>query len=147
MKPFRHPASGVTLIEIVVTLAVLGVVAVIIGRPIISLIENRNNVNAVSSQQAEIDYALARMATAIRLSSNTVTQCDAAGLTVDSTAYRFVTAADGNGRIEIGGEMLVNNISSFNCRELGADLGLYQLRLTAAGQSYQVRAFKREQSP
>jgi len=141
---------GLTLIEIVVTLAILGIVAGVVGRPLISLIESRTTIGEAASRQADIDYALARMVSEIRLSSDTETvECPAPPPTDDtvlSIGDSEYSLNSSNGQaLLLNDEVLLKNVGDFSCEELDSSLRLYQLEIEVPERSdiYSVRAFKR----
>ena len=143
MKQPDHKARGFTLIEVVVTLLLLGAISALVSRPLIDLIQARANVSDAAGRQADIDYALARMAKEIRLSTDDedIKKCDiniSNSLEIESNSYKI------NGDdLVLGEETLVENVgdNDFTCQKLKPQgLYLYELTLTDAS----VRAFKRD---
>ena len=141
---FHHQKLGFTLIEVVITLLVLGVLSAFIGRPLIDLIQARTNVSNNVERQADIEYALSRMAKEIRLSTadEYVEKCSDTGskiLKIGKESYEIK-----GGNVVLGGQILIENIGNndFTCKELEPEeLDLYLYELTVANAS--VRAFKR----
>lgn len=147
-SPKQKPQRGLTLIEIVVTLAILGVLAALVGRPIVNLVQSRLQIGEAVTRQADIDFALSRMATQIRQSDrNGIKQCgDGSGngrvlevrLEGEDTVYELQgtdVLADAN--------VLVENVDGFACNEINADLRLYVMTLNTGGRDYEITAFKR----
>lgn len=133
--------KGFTLIEVIVTLLVLAIVGGFVGRPLIGLVQTRANLNDSVASQADRDYALTRMAQAVRLSTPAEpVLCDTGPATLSVGDTEFVFNAD-QSALSLDGERLVSGIDSFDCTELEpGDLRLVELSID--GQS--VRAFKRE---
>ncbi|PYZ99408.1 hypothetical protein A6K26_009185 [Gammaproteobacteria bacterium 2W06] len=134
---------GLTLIEIVITLAVLAIVAAFVGRPLISLIESRTNVNEMSDQPADVQYSLTRIGDEIRFRSDTF-QCSASEVT-------FTQDGSVDTYQLIGDELVANDdsnviakdIQDFQCTEIGSDTGLYRLDIDSNNRTASVRAFRR----
>ena len=142
----RNLAAGFTTIELVITLVLLGVVSAVVARPLLSLLEIRASVNQTVEQQAEINYALARMAMEIRLSDDKelVTSCNTSNdvLKVGDNLYSV-----SDNQLLLNGETFIEiGINTFECRTLPSDpnlfneLGLYELTINDTN----VRAFKRD---
>ena len=147
-------ALGLTLLEIVVTLAVLAVIAALVGKPIVNLVESRLRIGEAAARQADIDYALTRLATQIRQSDRDTdiicTQGPTAQLavTVDGsttryqrTGRRLVIDSEATDEILIGD---LDNENGFTCRAPGAGLRLYEVELKTGDRRYQATAFKRQ---
>ena len=139
---FRHQKMGFTLIEVVITLLVLGVLSAFIGRPLIDLIQTRTNVSDNVGRQADIEYALSRMAKEIRLSAadEDVGKCNATNskiLEIGENSYGIESA-----NLVLNKQILVEDIGNegFTCKKLNPqELYLYELTIDYAS----VRAFKR----
>lgn len=141
-----RPVRGFTLIEVIVTLIVLSVVGAFVARPLIDMVQTQASISGVATSQADRDYAIARMAKAIRLSdSGESVSCSSSPetLTVGSDEFAF----DGNAETitlsndVLNNEVLVDGIETFECEPLlPKGLRLYEIKLGAAT----VRAFKRD---
>ena len=132
-----NSSSGFTLIEVVITLLLLGVIGAIIARPLINLIEARQTVSDAAARQVDIDYALTRMSKDLRLSDDSdPVVCNTSGLDIGSQRYEF----DG-GNLVLNSELLVVDVNKFTCEAIGpSSLRLYKLVIDDA----RIRAFKRD---
>ena len=125
-------SRGLTLIEIVITLLVLGVLSAFIARPLISLIQTHADVSEAAGQRSEIEHALSRMAKDIRLSddSNAISRCGEGVLTFNRDGDERVYARNESRTLMLGDNALASDVRSFDCEVLQpADLRLYQLTL------------------
>ena len=142
MNPFILPhrlknSDGFTLIEVVITLLLLGVIGAIIARPLINLIETRQTVSDATARQVDIDYALTRMSKEIRLSDDSESvACNADALEIGGQRYELDA-----GDLLLNGAPLVDDVDQFTCERLQpSSLRLYQLSIDDA----RMRAFKRD---
>ncbi|AGY91204.1 hypothetical protein SPICUR_00895 [Spiribacter curvatus] len=143
--------KGFTLIELVVTLAVLGILASFIGRPLIDLIENRTELEQQTDQQANIEYALARITDEVRFRGLKI-NCNPGSIsfgTPQQTVYQRNTATN---ELVVNqtpmastasSSILVNNVTRFECKTIPPAQALHELVLESDGAVYTVRAFKR----
>ena len=142
-----HRELGVTLIEMVITIAVLGIIAGFIGRPLINLLENRQRLNRQSDQAESIDYALSRMTNDVRFEKGAV-QCNAGTLSVGAPPVVYQYDAGQNTlyleRINPPERFeLVANVNSFTCTNVEAGVSLYELAISTDTGDIAVRAFRR----
>ncbi|AUB78267.1 hypothetical protein BBH56_03560 [Spiribacter roseus] len=141
-------SRGLTLIEIVITLLVLGVLSAFIARPLISLIQARADVSDAAAQHSEIEHALSRMAKDIRLSddSTEISGCGEGVLTLNRDGDERVYERNENGTLMLDDNVIASDVRMFECEALEpadlerADLRLYELTLNDS----EVRAFKRD---
>lgn len=142
----KRESFGFTLLEFVVTLAIIGTIAAIIGKPITDFLSARSYIDEESTRQTDADYALARMATAIRAAGGRI-ECspDSSTLSVDGETYKKGTNSDELiVKKQETEEVLMKGVDTFSCEEIGTDLRLYDVKLDlTSGDSYQVRAFQR----
>ena len=131
----RSRVYGFTLIEAVITLALIGALTALIARPIADLIQARSNVGAATEQQASIDYALGRMARDIRFSAQGVEACKEGQFRIENE-YRL----DGS-TIRVNDSVLAEGIETFKCELLApGELRLYRLVINDSV----TRVFKRK---
>ncbi|MEX0430637.1 type II secretion system protein [Spiribacter insolitus] len=148
---------GFTLLEIVVTLIILGIVAAVASTPLITLIQSRDSISMAASEQSDNDYALARMATQIRLSeTDGIDRCNATELWIrgdsgpDAAATQYTFTA---GQILVSEKILVENVDNPDaggeklCDIVDDGLRLYRLAFRVDGELFAVRAFKRDAGP
>ena len=150
-------AHGFTLLEFVITLVILGIVAAIIGKPLANFLAARSSIDRETTLQTDVDYALARMATAIRAgkevqnciseSSNDSNSESEPQLIVDGETYENPQNSD---ELRLDSQVLLKDVDSFSCDEVGSGLRLYSLSLvmqSGEGRAvYKVRAFQRDES-
>ena len=142
--PMRH-SLGFTLIEVVITLLLLGVLSAFIARPLISLIQTRTGVSDAAEQRSEIEHALSRMAKEIRLSDDSTdiseSECGPDLFVLDTEGNERLYERNGNDELMLNGNVLVSDARLFECRALNpTSLRLYKLTLN----DFQVRIFKRD---
>ncbi|KAF0280237.1 type II secretion system protein [Spiribacter aquaticus] len=139
----ENPSRGFTLIEVVITLLLLGVLSAFIARPLISLIQARADVSDAAAQHSEIEHALSRMARDIRLSddSTEISGCGEGVLTLNRDGDERVYERNENGTLMLDDNVIASDVRIFECEALEpADLRLYELILNNS----EVRAFKRD---
>jgi prepilin-type N-terminal cleavage/methylation domain-containing protein len=139
----KNPSRGFTLIEVVITLLLLGVLSAFIARPLISLIQARADVSDAAAQRSDIEHALSRMAKDIRLSddSTVITGCGEGVLTLNRDGDERVYERNENGTLMLDDNVIASDVRIFECEALEpADLRLYELILKDS----EVRAFKRD---
>ena len=152
-----HAQRGFTLLEIVVTLIVLGIVSAVASKPLISLIQSRDSISAAASEQSDNDYSLARMATQIRLSQTTdIARCNDTELWIRSGNEAEAVATQyslAGGEITSGAKVLVENVDNLAaggeplCQVIDSGLRLYRIGFRVDGEPFVVRAFKRSEGP
>lgn len=131
----RSRVYGFTLIEAVITLALIGALTALIARPIADLIQARSNVGAATEQQANIDYALGRMARDIRFGVQGVEACKEGQFRIENE-YRL----DGS-TLRVNDSVLAEGIETFKCELLApGELRLYRLVINDS----ETRVFKRK---
>lgn len=130
---------GFSLLEVIITLLVLGVVGAFVARPLIGLIQTRTSISEAAEQQGNRDYAVTRIAKDIRLSAwdEPMKTCTANEMEIGDTLYEYNTDAQ---VLRVNGDVLVEGVSDFECDEQYATLRLYTITLD--GETF--RAFKRE---
>ncbi|RZU98610.1 PulJ/GspJ family protein [Spiribacter vilamensis] len=154
---FIHNAEdGVTLIEMVATITLLAVIGGFIGQPLINLIETKFVIDEQTDQEADIEYALSRVANDIRFSSGIPTCPTSNAIEIPGSAglveykYRGTDFVIVNKEFEEG-EVLFSVIDkdepyNFYCERLleTPSTNLYELILKLDGESHLVRATPRQ---
>lgn len=138
----HNQQNGLTLIEIVVTLAVLAIVAAFVGRPLISLIESRTNVNEMSDQAADVQYSLTRIGDEIRFRGGTF-ECSASEVTFTQDGSVDTYELNGDELVLNNSNVIAKDIQDLQCTEIGSETGLYRLDIDSNNRTASVRAFRR----
>lgn len=138
---------GFTLIEVILTIIVLAVVGAFVARPLIDMVQTQSSISGVAASQADREYAITRMAKAIRLSDfSEPVSCGDFPETLSVGDDDFVYDA-GAKALALNGEVIVSGIDDFQCERLDSRLRLYELVVgvqTAQQRPQVIRAFKRE---
>ena len=143
-----NSAIGFTLIELVITLGVLGTLAAFIGRPLVDLIQNRATIEQQTDQDADIEYALSRISDEIRFRDSSI-QCnsDSVSFGGNETVYRWDIGVD-QLIVEQASPpttaILVDQVDNFSCATINPVSDLHALVLECNGESYAVRALRRK---
>ena len=141
----RDHAKGFTLIEIVFTLAILGVVAGFVGTPLISMTIARATINERVTQDADAVFALEKISNEIRFGGAIPSECSAGDEdgkdTTSSTTYNL--RSDEEVFVDGSGSTILTDVTEFTCEEFSEIPGLYELTLKLKTQTYTSRAYRR----
>ena len=147
----RDHAKGFTLIEIVVTLVLLGVITGFVGMPLISMITARATINEKVGQDADAMFALEKISNEIRFGPEP--GCNDNSVTAHNGKKMFRYEYDGTNETltavpenaEPGSEsVMLTGVENFSCVQVSDTLNLYELTLDLKTQIYSSRAYWRD---
>ena len=141
----RDQANGFTLIELVVTLTLLGIIAGFVGAPLITMIEARQDINEKVAQDADAVFALGKISNEIRFGgiSSGCSEGSDAVTTNTSSSPKYKLTNDNNLIEENNDSVIVTDVVNFSCDPLGSGLDLYELTLELKSRTYTTRAYHR----
>lgn len=138
----RHHAHGFTLIEIVVTLVVLGVVAGFVGMPLISMVSSRATINEEIRRNADAVFALEKISNEIRFTGLAVGGCNTTNqITTNTDQYKLTSDAE---LVHASsGSVMLTDVNDFGCSSVSSSLDLYEISLEIDNEIYNSRAYIR----
>ena len=145
----REPAKGFTLIEVVVTLSIVGFFAGLVGAPLINMMTIKKGINEKIAQDADATFALKKISNEIRFGGDDSPCSGGDTVAIDTTAgssigYNLV--GDELKLIENGNDsVMLTGVKGFSCNEIGS-LDLYELTLELESKTYKSRAYRRDRS-
>ncbi|MEX0383541.1 type II secretion system protein [Spiribacter sp. 1M153] len=143
----RDTQRGITLIEMIITITVLGIIGGFISQPLLTLLQNQQTVTTQSDQAEELEYALSRMAGDVRFAKTSIV-CSGNSLSIGNpaTTYRYDAGSNAlfvDQRNPTRSEILVSNVTDFTCERVRTDLALFDLDLTVDNDHYNIRVLTR----